>query len=238
MCAIDGYSRQCVALAAQVNNSSSALFSNMLPAIRDKGVPALLRIDAGMENVAIAKFMKVTRGDDSILIGRSVNNQRVERFWRDARQQVLHKYVDFCLDVSRSNPAMTHEHGIWLMQYMFLPRIQEELAIFQNTWNNHSMRTVTGNLSPNALTSTGRRDYYKQLTDEEITAAMDPLADQYQGRQVARGESPFQTQHWEDTFKSIVPPLDVDVHSDDWFDVLQNAGIQLHIHSEIENGHL
>ena len=218
---------------------ASSILDSILPAIREKGVPRLLRIDAGMENIAIAKFMKFTRGEDSILIGRSVNNQRVERFWRDLKHQALHEYVDFCLDLTRSNPAMTHEHGIWLLQYMFLPRIQEEVAIFQNTWNNHSMRTVVGNLSPNAQTFTGRKNYYVRLTEDQIREVADPLAEEYEaGRPSARSESPFQSQLWEDTYKNIVSPIGMDVPADEWFDVLQNAITQLHIHLEIERGEL
>jgi len=220
------------------DNMAISILQSILPAISENGVPRLLRIDGGMENVAIGKFMKFIRGADSILIGRSVNNQRVERFWRDLKHQVLHEYVDFCLDLSRSNPAMTDLHGIWLLQYMFLPRIQQEVEIFQNTWNNHPMRTVVGNLSPNAQTSTGRQNYYARLTEDQIREAADPIVEDYEGRPTARGVSPFQTQHWEDTYKSIVSPIGMHVSVDDWFDVLQNAVTQLHIHLEIESGEL
>ena len=100
------------------------------------------------------------------------------------------------------------------------------------------MRTVCGFLSPNAQTSTGRENYYATLTEDQIAAVGDQIAADYEGRRTARSQSPFRTQHWEDEYKSVVSPIAVDVHSDDWFDHLQNAVHQLHIHLEIESGEL
>ena len=213
------------------------MFNAILPAFLQKGSPRLLRIDAGMENVAIGKFMRLVRGEDSVVIGKSVHNQRIERFWRDLRHQVLHQYVDFCADVIRGNPAMAFTNGIWLLQYLFLPRIRQELVDFKNTWNHHSMRTVSGALTPNGQTHTGRRVYYNNINnDDALAEIVDPIVEDYEGRETARGVSPFQTLQWENAFKASTPPLEMSTPQQDWFDFLQNAINQVHIHLEIERG--
>lgn len=175
--------------------------------------------------------MKLMRGDDSILIGKSVHNQRIERFWRDLRHQVLHEYVDFCSELIRINPAMSGKHGIWLLQYLFLPRIRHELVHFQNTWNNHKMRSVVGNLSPLAQTFTGSRNYYLRADDDEaVAAAADPLDEEYEGRHTARGESPFPTLEVENAFKTVISPIPVTMLPRGWWLYIQNALDQLHHH--------
>lgn len=214
------------------------MFNAILPAFLQKGSPRLLRIDAGMENVAIARFMRLVRGEDSVVIGKSVHNQRIERFWRDLRHQVLHQIVDFCADVIRGNPGMAFSNGIWLLQYLFLPRIRQELLDFKNTWNHHSMRTVSGALTPNGQTHTGRRVYYNNINidDDALAEIVNPIVEEYEGRESARGVSPFQTLQWENAFKASTAPLDMSIPNEDWFDVLQNAVNQVHIHLEIERG--
>jgi hypothetical protein len=189
-----------------------------------------------MENVAVGKFMKLMRGDDSVLIGKSVHNQRVERFWRDLRYQVLHEYVDFCFELVRTNPAMGGKHGIWLLQYLFLPRIQHELLHFRNTWNNHKMSSVVGNLSPLAQTYTGKRNYYARIgdDDEAVPAAADPIHAEYEGRHTARGESPFQTVEGENAFKSAIKPIPLMMAPVDWFEYLQNTLGELHVYLQNE----
>lgn len=57
--------------------------------VKDVGVPLRVRTDKGMENSNIADFMIEKRGSSSMLLRKSVHNQRIERLWRDVFNGVL-----------------------------------------------------------------------------------------------------------------------------------------------------
>lgn len=71
-------------------------------------------------------------------MGRSTHNQRIERFWRDVKKEVVDYYITIFL-------FLENEHGIdFLLEshiYLFVPRINEDLKLFQDRWNHHSIRT-------------------------------------------------------------------------------------------------
>lgn len=51
--------------------------------VKDFRVPLRVRTEKGMGNSKIADFMIEKRGSSSMLLGKSVHNQRIERWWRD-----------------------------------------------------------------------------------------------------------------------------------------------------------
>jgi len=59
---IDGYSRQIVCLRVSPDNRAITHLDSFTAAVASKGVPRKLRVDAGMENVAIARVMVRLRG--------------------------------------------------------------------------------------------------------------------------------------------------------------------------------
>jgi len=237
---IDGYSRKCVALSAHGDNRAKTVFSAILPALRELGCPRFLRIDAGMENVAIGNFMLQVRGEGSVLIGKSVHNQRVERFWRDMRNQTLSEYISFFKQLTLDNPGMTFPDGIWLLQYIFLPIISTELHNFQINWNNHPMTSVVDHLSPNAQAHTGTRSYYNPI-DANFNAqtfVIDPIEAQYEGRPTARASTPFETEEWEHHFKGLIQPMPFNTPRNAWFQYLQTAIDQLHASLQFERNQI
>lgn len=76
---------------------------------------------------------------------------RIERLWRDVWNAVSSIYYDLLHSLEEDDlldPAnCTH---LFCAQYVFLPRIQEDLDTFSDGWNNHAIRTE-GNFSPNQL---------------------------------------------------------------------------------------
>ena len=84
---IDGYSRVPVFLKASTNNRARTVLDCFLAGVQRHGLPSRVRCDKGGENVQVSEFMldHPLRGPGrrSCITGRSVHNQRIERFWRN-----------------------------------------------------------------------------------------------------------------------------------------------------------
>ena len=92
--AIDGYSRLVLYLNCADNNRASTVVEQFRKAISNYGLPSRIRTDMGLENTAAAELMLEQRGTErnSVLVGSSVHNQRIERLWRDVFLAVVQLY--------------------------------------------------------------------------------------------------------------------------------------------------
>jgi hypothetical protein len=74
-------------------------------------------------------------------IRRSVHNTRIERVWFDFTQGVGGKWKDFFIELEchhgldPDNPA-----HIWLLQFLFLSMINQDVAEWVETWNAHKIQ--------------------------------------------------------------------------------------------------
>lgn len=150
---IDGFSRAITFVHCSDNNRAATVLRHFKAAVSEFGCPSRLRCDKGGENMDVALYMIEMRGlnRNSVILGRSVHNQRIERFWRDLRKDVTNLYKTFFLFLEKSHHFdFDDPFVIFCIHYLFLDRINKDLKRYQNIWNNHALSTEH-NLSPHEL---------------------------------------------------------------------------------------
>ena len=61
--------------------------------------------------------------------------------WRDVRGKVIQFYMSLFKSYEREGLDINNLTHIYTLQYMFMPRIQEDLNNFKAYWNNHPLET-------------------------------------------------------------------------------------------------
>lgn len=156
-CAIDGYSRLVLFIQCSNNNRSSTVYNLFLRAVGQYGLPSRIRCDQGKENSKVAQHMFRHRGIErnSVLAGSSVHNQRIERLWRDSHRcatSIYYRLFYYLEERGLLDPI--NEQHLFVLHYIFLPRINRSLQQFHDAWNHHGVRTENGH-TPNQLFTVG-----------------------------------------------------------------------------------
>ena len=176
---IDGFSRVVVYLKAATNNKASTALSAFKAGVEEYGLPSRVRTDLGGENVCIAEYMLAQRGTGrgTIITGRSVHNQRIERLWRDLFPDcVSFFYFLFYSMEAEGILDPNKEIDLYALHFVFLPLLQQQLNLFRLGWCNHRLRTE-GNRTPHQLWIAGLHDLSSQQPHHTTIQGLTPSDD-------------------------------------------------------------
>lgn len=155
---VDGYSRIPVFLSCANSNSSMTMFTAFAKGLMEYGLPQKVRSDKGGENSMVCSFMMnhPLRGPErgAFITGRSVHNQRIERFWKDLFTGCTSKFYKLFYrmeDMGILN--YMEDDDLAALHYVFLPIIQDHLESFRQSFLMHKIRTER-NKSPLQLWQT------------------------------------------------------------------------------------
>lgn len=151
--AIDGYSRVIPYLQTSNSNKATVVLNLFAQACHLLGLPSRVRCDHGVENIDVALFMTMVRGQSrgSVITGRSVHNQRIERLWRDVATQVTEQFYTLFYEMEDEGILdISADVHLCALQLTCLPVINARMNEFRRAWNSHRLRTEN-NRSPEQI---------------------------------------------------------------------------------------
>ena len=141
---LDGFTRIPVFLLCSTNNKAATVLELLLNVVENYGLPSRVRSDKGKENVDVAWYMLKHPlrgpGRGSMICGRTVLNQRIERLWRDVLAGVIKLYCDIFYqleDLELIDPSS--ELDSFSLHYVFVRKINKRLNIWKDDWVNHKL---------------------------------------------------------------------------------------------------
>lgn len=164
------------------NNRAETVADAFITATEECGWPSRVRGNYGGENVRVAELMEDNRrtGRGSFIAGSSTRNQRIERLWRDVFRCVC--YLFYCLFYAMEDNGVLNgesDKDLFVLHFVFLPRINRALKEFTNAFNAHPMRTER-NWNPDQIWVNGTiqkeniLDVQEALPDNLLLYGVDP----------------------------------------------------------------
>lgn len=227
---IDGDSRTIIYLFCSDNNRSLTSLRYFIFGVQKYQLPSRVRGDRGGENVLISEFMISHQGTErgSYIAGSSKHNTRIERLWRDVKDQVTGYYRGLFNYFETQGMDITNLCHIFVLQYLFINRINQHLQQFMHSWNNHKISTEN-NKSPNQILYERGNTIPPPIDIDEVEYAEinQPLYNEEENNEIPLVEvEPLECPLSEENiliFEQTISPLTMVDKTEDLFQLYMNA---------------
>lgn len=155
--AIDGFSRKIMWMHLGNTNRDGAtvLHFYLKCGLSTGGIPKFIRVDGGTENRLMLRVHAILRETEDnglpnpYFIGRSVHNQRIERWWLFLRTHFTQFWMEvFTEMVNLQIYDSSKEIDYQLLQFCFTPVLRNNLKDVVDYWNGHKVRKVSHSQCP------------------------------------------------------------------------------------------